>query len=75
MLEGERARGFELGRRDRFLYRTRYFTDSGVIGSREFVARQYERFRDCFGGKGARVPRGISGLPGVYSLKRLCEAY
>ena len=74
MLEGERARGFELGRRDRFLYRTRYFTDSGVIGSREFVARQYERFRWCFGTGRKKEPRRVIGLSGIYSLKRLSEA-
>ena len=74
VLEGERARGFELGRRDRFLYRTRYFTDSGVIGSREFVARQYERFRWCFGTGRKKDPRRVIGLSGIYSLKRLSEA-
>ena len=38
MLEKERRREFELSRSDRFRYRTRYFTDSGIIGSKEFVA-------------------------------------
>ena len=33
ILEKERKREFELSRSDRFRYRTRYFTDSGVIGS------------------------------------------
>jgi hypothetical protein len=40
LLEMERNRGFELGRSDRFRYRTRYFTDSGIIGSKEFVAEK-----------------------------------
>ena len=30
ILEKERNRGFELSRTDRFRYRTRYFTDSGI---------------------------------------------
>jgi hypothetical protein len=29
---------FEISRINRFRYRTRYFSDSGVIGSKEFVA-------------------------------------
>lgn len=34
----ERKKEFEISRVDRFRYRTRYFTDSGIIGSKEFVA-------------------------------------
>ncbi len=41
ILEKERKREFELRRNDRFRYRTRYFTDSGVIGSKEFVSKTY----------------------------------
>jgi hypothetical protein len=44
--EKERHREFELSRSDRFKYRTRYFTDSGIIGSKEFVAANYRRFKD-----------------------------
>ena len=33
----ERARDFELNQLDKFRYRTRYFIDSGIIGSSEFV--------------------------------------
>jgi len=35
ILEKERNREFEISRNDRFRYRTRYFTDSGIIGSKE----------------------------------------
>ena len=41
ILKKERKREFELSRNDRFGYRTRYFTDSGVIGSKEFVSKTY----------------------------------
>jgi hypothetical protein len=34
----ERKKDFEISRINRFRYRTRYFTDSGIIGSKEFVA-------------------------------------
>jgi len=40
----ERKKEFEISRINRFRYRTRYFTDSGIIGSKEFVAENYQRY-------------------------------
>jgi hypothetical protein len=45
VLEKERSRAFELSKSDRFKYRTRYFTDSGIIGSKQFVSANYQRFK------------------------------
>ena len=73
VLEKERSREFELSRTDRFRYRTRYFTDSGIIGSKEFVSINYLRFKHFFYSKHAKKPRPIKGLDGMYSLKRLSE--
>ena len=73
VLEKERNKGFELSRSDRFKYRTRYFTDSGIIGSKEFVSRHYKRFKHLFYSKHEKKPRPIKGLEGMYSLKRLSE--
>ena len=73
ILEKERKREFELSRSDRFRYRTRYFTDSGIIGSKEFVAINYQRFKHLFSSKHEKKPRPIKGLDGMYSLKRLSE--
>ena len=55
-------------------YRTRYFTDSGVIGSKEFVSKTYMRFKHHFNSKNEKKPKPIKGLSGVYSLKRLAES-
>ena len=55
-------------------YRTRYFTDSGIIGTKAFVSRFYHIFKDHFSSKHEKRPIGIQGLAGVYSLKRLSEA-
>ena len=74
VLEKERRRGFELSKSDRFRYRTRYFTDSGIIGSKEFVAVNYQRFKNLFNSKHEKKPKAINGLDGLYSLKRLSEA-
>ena len=73
VLEKERNRAFELSRSDRFRYRTRYFTDSGIIGSKEFVSENYQRFKNKFSSKHEKKPKPIKGLDGVYSLKRLSE--
>jgi len=69
----ERKKNFEISRTDRFVYRTRYFTDSGVIGTKEFVADNYQRFKDVFMSKREKVPKAVAGLDGMYSLKRLTE--
>jgi len=57
----------------RFRYHTRYFTDSGIIGSKEFVAENYQRFKHLFYSKHEKKPKKIKGLEGMYSLKRLSE--
>jgi REP element-mobilizing transposase RayT len=70
-LEKEREKGFEIGGVDRFKYRTRYFTDSGIIGTKEFVMRYYQVFKGHFFSKHEKRPKTIQGLGGVYSLKKL----
>jgi len=67
------SKGLELSGVDRFRYRTRYFTDSGIIGTKEFVSRVYQGFKDYYSSKHEKRPRLIQGLEGVYSLKRLSE--
>lgn len=73
VLELERSKEFELSRCDRFRYRTRYFTDSGIIGTKEFVSMNYQRFKDIFMSKREKIPTAVAGLDGMYSLKRLSE--
>ena len=73
VLEKERKKDFELSRSDRFNYRTRYFTDSGIIGSKKFVSSHYRRFKDLFMSKNEKIPKPVAGLNGMYSLKRLSE--
>ncbi len=68
------GKDFEVSKVDRFRYRTRYFTDSGIIGSKAFVERIYRQFEDRFSSKREKRPKGIAGLTGIYSLKRLSEA-
>jgi len=73
MVEHERKNDFELNRIRRFRYRTRYFTDSGIIGTKEFVSENYQRFKSVFMSKREKIPKPVSGLDGVYSLKRLAK--
>ena len=69
--EQERGKGYRLSRKDRLMYRSRYFTDSAVIGTRAFVQAGFERFRSALNIRKDRQPKRIAGLEGMYSLKRL----
>ena len=70
----ERQKDFELSGVDRFRYRTRYFTDGGIIGTKAFVERIYQGFKHYYTSKNEKRPKVIQGLEGVYSLKRLSES-
>ena len=72
-VDKERARNFEISNLDRFRYRTRYFTDSGVIGSKAFVEKQLKKLKNLHSIHTNRKPKKVSGLNNVYSLKRLTE--
>ncbi len=74
VMRKERKRNFSISRLDRFRNKTRYFTDSGIIGTREFVYQNYRRFKDRFQSQNEKVPRPVAGLEGIFSLKRLSEA-
>ena len=73
VVQKEREKAFKISRVDRFRYRTRYFSDSGIIGTKEFVSINYKRFKGIFMSKREKVPKPVAGLDGVYSLKRLTE--
>ena len=73
IVEKESGKGFEISGVDRFRYRSRYFSDSGIIGSKAFVARHYQAFQQLFSCKHEKKPKIIHGLDGIYSLKRLSE--
>jgi hypothetical protein len=73
MLAKERKNDFHISRTDRFIHRTRYFSDSGIIGSKEFVATHYQKFKHLFQSKHEKKPKPVKGLEGIFSLKRLSE--
>ena len=55
------AAGRDVALRQMLRWKVRYFTDSGVVGSRAFVESMFEQCRDRFGSKrksGARKMRG-----------------
>ncbi len=72
VLKQERKNNFDVTRMKRFKSRTRYFTDSGIIGSKEFVCHNYLKFKHMFQSK-EKKPKPVTGLSGIYSLKRLAE--
>ena len=71
--ETEQVTEFGITKYDRLRYRTRYFTDSGIIGSKAFVSKAYMTFKDYFECRHDKQPKPIQGLDGIYSLKRLSE--
>jgi REP element-mobilizing transposase RayT len=73
LVEKERKNDFQITRARRFRYRTRYFTDSGIIGGKVFVLETYRKVKATLKAKRDKVPKRISGLSGIYSLKRLNE--
>jgi REP element-mobilizing transposase RayT len=72
IVESERENNFDVNRIQRFQYRTRYFVDSGIIGSKEFVYQNYLVFKHMFKSK-EKIPKPIKGLSGIYSMKQLVE--
>ncbi len=72
-LDKEKERDFQLNQVDRFRYRTRYFTDSGIIGTKAFIDRHFKRFKGHFECKHDKRGNTIPGLEGIYSMKRLSE--
>ena len=73
IVKKERDKDYKLTSIDRLRFRTRYFTDSGIIGTKGFVAHYYEMFKGCFNTSNEKKPKKISGLDGIYSLKRLAN--
>jgi putative transposase len=73
LVDSERKKGYKLTPVDRLRHRTRYFTDSGIIGTKGYVQRFCKVFKESLGWKRERKPKHVAGLDGLYSLKRLSE--
>jgi hypothetical protein len=73
VVEKEQEKAFNISKADRFRYRIRYFTDSAIIGTKEFVSTNYHCFKDIFMSQRKKVAKAVAGLDGIYSLKRLAE--
>ena len=71
IVDRERRRKYKVSRIDRFLYRTRYFTDAGIIGSKEFVGEVFDQVKHMLRSKDERRFKPVEGITGVYSMKRL----
>ncbi|GAB6059369.1 transposase [Desulfonatronum parangueonense] len=71
VVEKERKKGYRLSRVDVFRHRCRYFTDSGIIGSKEFVAEVFDGVKHLLDSKDERRFTPVGGVEGVYSMKRL----
>jgi putative transposase len=71
IVEQERKKGYRLSRVDVFRHRCRYFSDSGIIGSKDFVAEVFDGVKHLLDSKNERRFTPVGGVDGVYSMKRL----
>ena len=71
LVQAERMKKFLLTRAERFKYRTRYFTDSGIIDSKTFVREVFEQVKHQLGSKDERKFTPVAGVKGMYSMKKL----
>jgi REP element-mobilizing transposase RayT len=71
VVQAARKRNYVLGDAEVFKYRCRYFTDSGVIGSREFVEKVGVRLKTMVPGRRDRSANRFKGVDGICTLKRL----
>ena len=69
ILEAERQGKFVINKRDRFLYRTRYFSEGVFLGSKEFVRKNFERFKRILKVEKDRRPIAIKGLNNIFSFR------
>ncbi len=71
LCEAERQNAYRLGQSRLFRYRSRYFTESVALGSREFVRGIYANVRTFLKTAADRQPVRIPGLEGLYAMRRL----
>ena len=71
IVKRERRRKYKISRSDRFRYRTRYFTDAGIIGSKAFMGEVFDQVKHLLRSKDERKFTPVGGVEGVYSMKRL----
>lgn len=69
--EQEADSDYRLKRTALFRYRSRYFTESVVLGSRIFVKEVYARLQPYLRTREDREPVRIHGAEGLYSMRRL----
>ena len=71
IVKKERKKNFELKRFELFCYRTRYFSDAGILGSKEFVREVFDQVKHLLNSKDERKFTPLAGTGGIYSMKRL----
>ena len=69
VIDREEQKGFEITKTDRMLKRTRYFTEGVFLGSREFVKKNFHRFKDKLKIKKDKNPVKIKGFDKIFSFR------
>ena len=71
IVEKERKKNYQVSRVERFCYRSRYFSEAGIIGSKGFVQDVFDQVKHLLSSKDERKFTPIGGIEGVFSMKRL----
>jgi len=58
----ECQRDYQSTRARRFNFRSRYFTDWGIIGGKRFVISTYQLIKENFRSKKDKIPKPVKGL-------------
>ena len=69
VVESSKRKKYQYSRIEGFRLRTRWFKGSGIIGNKEFVSSKEKLFRKIFETERHKIPRPISGISSVFSLK------
>lgn len=72
--EQEAKANYQLKRTALFRYRSRYFTQSVVLGSKSFVKEVYAKLHPYLRTRADREPARINGAEGLYSMRRFKKA-
>lgn len=74
IVEQETDSNYQMKKSILFRYRSRYFTDSVVLGSRGFVKEVYLKLQPCLQTRRNRNPVKVDGAPSLFSMRRFRQS-
>ena len=69
IVQKEKNRNYDLTIKEVFLYRSKYYTDGGIIGTEAFVSEIYNKIKHMLFLKRNKKPKKIPGYDQIFSLR------